>query len=70
MIAATISGHLISTKRVTAGIRTRQILGQMSDATLQQFLKDGAIADREASGKAVEDAEAFKGQYEAGRSLQ
>jgi Fungal N-terminal domain of STAND proteins len=36
-------GDLISAKRVTAGVGATQLLGQMSDASLQQLLKGRGI---------------------------
>lgn len=60
LIVATL-GDLISAKRVTAGVRSTQWLGQMADATLQQLSRDRG---RVAMEKATESYNGTVGQFE------
>jgi len=71
LIVATL-GDLISAKRVTAGLRAAQWLGQMSDASLQQLSRDrqvGRVAMVKAREPQSEMDAKFEGQYGAGRKL-
>lgn len=68
-------GDLISAKRVTAGLRATQWLGQVSDAAPQQLSRDRGIElrDRAVMDKVVEPQSElvarFGEQYGAGHKL-
>ncbi|RYP57927.1 hypothetical protein DL769_009197 [Monosporascus sp. CRB-8-3] len=57
-------GDLISAKRVTAGIRATQLLGQMSDAALQQLARSRGIDLSGHSGTVKDVEERAKGTIE------
>jgi hypothetical protein len=75
VIVATL-GDLISAKRVTAGDRGAQWLGQMSDGSLQQLSRDRRIeksdsaAMEEATEPRTEIVTKFEGHYGAGYKLE
>jgi hypothetical protein len=68
-------GDLISAKRVTAGVGATQLLGQMSDATLQELARGRGIdlssGSRIARGVAEQDTGSitFEDQYGSGHKL-
>jgi len=67
VIVATL-GDLISAKRVTAGARSTQWLGQMSDASLQSLSKDrteNVVGNR----PDTEPGTHFEGRHGSGRKL-
>lgn len=69
MIVATF-GDLILARRVTAGVRSRQWVGQMSDDSLQQLSRDcGRVAVEKAVGPCNGLAEKFEDQYGSGYRL-
>jgi hypothetical protein len=72
VVVATL-GDLISARRVNAGVRATQLLGQMSDASLQQLSRDRVMADRTATEKAMEQQSEivakFQEQYGTGHKL-
>lgn len=71
-------GDLISARRVTAGARSTQLLGQMLDASLQQVSKDYAARHGDIQEKAPSEcrrtdvnafSSGFRGQYGIGQKL-
>lgn len=72
VIVATL-GDLISARRVNAGVRAKQWLGQMSDDSLQQLSRDQGMADRMATENAMEQQSEmvakFQEQYGVGHKL-
>lgn len=63
-------GDLISAKRVTAGARSFQWIGQMSDESLQQLSRDrGRIATENATQQQTGTDAQFEGRYGAGVKL-
>jgi hypothetical protein len=74
VIVATL-GDLVSAKRVTAGNRGAQWLGQMSDASLQQLSKarmiekPDSVATEQAIEPGAELVAKFEGNYGAGYKL-
>ena len=63
-------GDLISAMRVSAGARSAQWLGQMSDASLQQLSRDrGHLAMGKAMEPHIGAVEKFEDQYGAGYKL-
>jgi len=72
VVVATL-GDLISARRVNAGVRSTQWLGQMSDASLQQLSRDRVTVDRTATEKAMkqqnEMVAKFQEQYGTGHKL-
>ncbi|KAH9203539.1 hypothetical protein DL95DRAFT_529608 [Leptodontidium sp. 2 PMI_412] len=63
-------GDLISARRVTAGVRSRQWLGQMSDETLQQLSHShGSVAATRPEESQAEPSDQFEGRYGAGLVL-
>jgi len=69
VIVATL-GDLISVKRVTAGARTAQWLGQMSDKSLQQLSRDRVRPPTERQRDPPGDLDPkFDGRYGTGHSL-
>jgi hypothetical protein len=66
-------GDLIFARRVSAAANAIQLVGQMSDASLQQFSRDRGIAYRAATEKAMEQQSEmvakFQEQYGAGYRL-
>ena len=69
MIVATL-GDLIAVKRVTAGARSTQWLGQMSDASLQQLSRDhGQAASGQSGESQAEAGPQFEHRYGAGYRL-
>jgi hypothetical protein len=67
VIVATM-GDLISAKRITAGARSMQWLGQMSDASLQQLSK-AHKGNAEGAGQHTEIGAHFEGRHGSGRKL-
>ena len=61
-------GDLISAKRITAGARSIQWLGQMSDASLQQ-LSQKRYSDTEGTRQGAEVGAVFEGRHGTGRKL-
>lgn len=69
VIVSTI-GDLISAKRVTAGARSTQLMGQMSDGSLQHFSRNGGhIATKKAKGLETGIAGEFKDRHGEGVKL-
>lgn len=69
IIVATF-GDLISAKRVTVGSRSRQFLGQMSDASLQQLSQKVGSGPLEVDVyQSRETNSPFEGRYGTGRPL-
>lgn len=64
-IVSTI-GDLISAKRITAGARSMQLMGQMSDESLQQFSRDRHHATEE---KGPKTGGGFEDRHGAGWTL-
>ena len=64
-------GDLISAKRVTAGARSLQLAGQMSDSSLQHILHAGVRDINEASdpGDVENKSSKFENRHGAGRNL-
>lgn len=63
-------GDLISARRVTAGVRSRQWVGQMSDDSLQQLSRDRCrVAVEKAVGPCNGLVEKFEDQYGSGYRL-
>ena len=67
VIVATM-GDLISARRITAGSRSAQWLGQMSDTSLQQLSKDHR-GNAEGAGQDTEIGAHFEGRHGSGRKL-
>ena len=69
VVVSTI-GDLVSAKRVTAGARSIQWLGQMSDESLQQLSRDRSrIASENATQQQTGTDSQFEGRYGAGVKL-
>ncbi len=69
VVVATL-GDLISARRVTAGARSKQWLGQMSDASLQQLSRDyGQIAMEKIVEPQGGTTEHFEDRYGTGQQL-
>lgn len=76
-VAVATLGDLISAKRITAGARSTQWLGQMSDTSLQQLSRaQGSMVTSKSMGQTGsllelqdETAEDFKGRHGAGYKL-
>ncbi len=69
VVVATL-GDLISARRVTAGARSKQWLGQMSDASLQQLSRDcGQIAMEKIVEPQGGTTEHFEDRYRTGQQL-
>lgn len=63
-------GELIAARRITAGPRSKQWLGQMSDASLQQISRDyGRTATEKAIEPRIGLGTQFEGRYGAGHTL-
>lgn len=69
-------GDLISAKNIKAGIRSKQLLGQMSDASLQHISTEYAVRHNELarsgqnrSAKADNSRTQFAGRYGQGQTL-
>ena len=75
MVLVSTVGDLISAKRVTADVRATQILGQMSNATLQQLASSRGVdledISRRARGTAKDNGGIvdFEDQYGSGHKL-
>lgn len=72
VIVATL-GDLISAKRITVGSRSVQVLGQMSDDSLQQSLKSAAKRNEQAASPSlttpIVDSKKFVAKHGAGQKL-
>jgi chromosome segregation ATPase len=69
LVVATL-GDLISARRVTAGVRSTQWLGQMSDDTVQQLSRDrGRVTMEKATEPQSGMVEEFEDRYGAGYKL-
>lgn len=69
LVVSTV-GDLINARNISAGARSAQWLGQMSDLSLQQISRDRShIAVKQSMEQQAEDGPQFEGRYGRGRNL-